>query len=479
MKLRNRMREERGAALIVALLVAFVVMMLSTLIIDQAIHNTDAAGANRSRLTSVSAAEAGLNYYYNYLGNTEIGDLATTATTQTLGSDPGTSSFTATPTFYDDSEGTDPFVGVPSASNYPRSVKVVSAGTTNSGNERTMETFIELSPVYGGLDGAIVTNSNTTFSNNFTINGYNGNDADVYVTTGNFTVPSGLETIKGNIYVKAGTAFVGTGLHLYGTLWANGSVELDHPQADVDVDAKSSTSSVTVTEGNVDGNAYYCTGSAPTNVVGDEINECDVAPPVSAFPQIPYTASAWTDQGYTVQTFSGATACTSARNYIEGAGAGTFQGGAGVAAPFTGVVVRITDTCTYSNSNNATITVGKNLAIVTDGSINLSQRSTWNGSGGTQNLYFMSPWPSAGSPSCPTQNVTLGNLTGFNSSVWTFVYTPCTATMNNNNSAFQGQVIGTTVTVGNLFNMNYKPILVPGAKIVGFEQDIAYIREVQ
>jgi len=27
--------------------------------------------------------------------------------------------------------------------------------------------------------------------------------------------------------------------------------------------------------------------------------------------------------------------------------------------------------------------------------------------------------------------------------------------------------------------MNYKPILVPGAQIVGFEQDIAYIREVQ
>jgi hypothetical protein len=50
--------------------------------------------------------------------------------------------------------------------------------------------------------------------------------------------------------------------------------------------------------------------------------------------------------------------------------------------------------------------------------------------------------------------------------------------MNNNNSAFQGQVIGTTVTIGNLFNMSYKPILVPGADIVGFDQDIAYIREV-
>jgi hypothetical protein len=72
----------------------------------------------------------------------------------------------------------------------------------------------------------------------------------------------------------------------------------------------------------------------------------------------------------------------------------------------------------------------------------------------------------------------MGQLTGFNTSVWAFVYTPCTATMNNNNSAMQGQVIGGTVTIGNLFNMTFKPILVPGAQIVGFNQDIAYIREV-
>jgi len=479
MKLRWRMREERGAALIVALLVAFVVMMLSTLIIDQAIHNTDAAGANRARLTSVSAAEAGLNYYYNYLGKTAISDLSTSATTRTLGSDPGTSSFTATPTFYSDTAGTTVFAGTPSALNYPKAVKIVSVGTTNSGDERSMETFIELDPIYGGLQGAIVTDSNTSFDNNFTVNGYNGNDADVYITSGDLNIPSGLETVKGNIYVKAGNAYVGTGLHLSGTLWANGYVELDHPQADVGGDAKSSTSSVTITRGIVRGDAYYCTGSAPANVDGDEFNECDVAPPVSTFPQIPYTEALWTAQGYTVQTFSGGSACTAARNYVEGSGAGTFQGGAGVADPFTGVVVRITESCTYSNSNNATITVGKNLAIVTNGGVSLGQRSTWNGSGGTKNLYFMSPWPSAVSPSCPAQDISMGQLTSFNSSVWTFVYTPCKATMLNNNSAFQGQVIGVTTEIGNLFTMNYKPILVPGAKIVGFDQDIAYIREVQ
>jgi hypothetical protein len=50
--------------------------------------------------------------------------------------------------------------------------------------------------------------------------------------------------------------------------------------------------------------------------------------------------------------------------------------------------------------------------------------------------------------------------------------------MENNNSAFQGQVIGQNVVIGNNFNMNYLPVKVPGQKIGGFDQDIAYIREV-
>ena len=344
-----------------------------------------------------------------------------------------------------------------------------------------MESFVLLEPIFGGLTGAVVTNSNTTFTNNFTINGYNGNDGDVYVLNGNFSAPSGLETIHGDIWVHAGTALIGTNLHVYGELWANGSVTVNHPQADVDLDAKSTTSSVTVTTGAVGGNAYYCTGTAPgSGVAGQKIQTCSLgAPPTTAFPQIPYAPAAWTDQGYYVNpTYTGASACTNAQNYVEGTGAGTFNGGAGVPAGYTGAVVYINATCTFSASNNATISLGKNLAIITTGSISLSQRSNWNGVTSTKNLYFMSPYPATLNCATSPQAVSLGNLTSFNNLVDTFVYSPCTVTMNNNNSSFQGQVIGGTVSIGNQFNMNYKPILVPGAEIVGFEQDIAYIREV-
>jgi hypothetical protein len=325
----------------------------------------------------------------------------------------------------------------------------------------------------------LIANSNTTFSNNFTVNGNSGNDGDVYVLSGNFSVPSGLETIKGSLWVPAGSATIGTGLHLYGDVWANTAVTLSHPQAQVDGAAKSSTSSVTVTSGHVSGNAYYCTGSAPANVTGTKTQTCSLGtPPSQSFPQIKFDASAWADQGYYEKDFTGATACSDARTYIEGTSAGTWNGGAGIPSGYTGVVVYINATCAYSNSNNATIALAGNLGIVTNGSISLSQQSTWNGSASTRSLYFMSAYPSAGSPACPTQDIALGNNTNFNSLVQTFVYSPCTATMNNNNSAFSGQVIGTTLTIGNNFSMTYKPLLVPGANVVGFKEDIAYIREV-
>jgi hypothetical protein len=39
--------------------------------------------------------------------------------------------------------------------------------------------------------------------------------------------------------------------------------------------------------------------------------------------------------------------------------------------------------------------------------------------------------------------------------------------------------VAQSVDIGNNFSMNYLPVKVPGQKISGFAQDIAYIREVR
>ena len=71
----------------------------------------------------------------------------------------------------------------------------------------------------------------------------------------------------------------------------------------------------------------------------------------------------------------------------------------------------------------------------------------------------------------------MGNNTNFNSFTNVSFYTPCKATMNNQN-AFSGQVLSRSVSIGNQFKMNYKPVLVPGITgVTGFKQDISYIHE--
>jgi len=69
--------EERGLAMVVALMVVFVVLLLSTVVAAQSIHNGNASGYDRRRLQSVGAAEAGLNYFYNYLEQTAVSTLST------------------------------------------------------------------------------------------------------------------------------------------------------------------------------------------------------------------------------------------------------------------------------------------------------------------------------------------------------------------------------------------------------------------
>jgi type II secretory pathway pseudopilin PulG len=487
--------DERGMTLIISMMIVFIVMILATVVVDQAIHNSTQSGFDRQRLQSVDAAEAGLDYVYNQLEHTPAQSLSTADITGSVAVSPGTSSFTVHPTFYSDTAGTQLFTGTPSDTNYPSSVKLVSTGITNGKITRKMETFMVIHPTSGGFQGAVLSGASTTLVNSFTISGNNGNDGDITVncdTTCSLTSSSGNQTIKGNLYVPKGNLVISTAVHVYGDVWANGSVTVNHPQAQIDGNIISSTSSVDVTSGHVNGTGYYCTTvSGTANIGSGTVKLCQGAPPAQTFPHVTFDDTAapnadpkWTTgcsatpvtNCYQLVQFSGATACTLARNYIEGSGAGTFNGGAGVPDPYTGVVVRILNTCTYNPSNNAKITVGKDLALVSNGSISLSQQTTWTGANGSRKLHFIIPWPqtcdASGNP-----GIAVGNNTNFDATISVGIYTPCTATMSNQN-AFYGQVVGGTVSIGNNWSMNYRPIVIPGAHVTGFTEDIAYIREI-
>ena len=109
-----------------------------------------------------------------------------------------------------------------SDTNYPRFVKVESTGTINGSPNRTIETYVRLTPNYGGFGAAILAVNGTTITNNFTVNGNSGNDGDIYILNGNLSVTNGM-TLYGNVYVPAGTATFENNTHREGKHLGDGT----------------------------------------------------------------------------------------------------------------------------------------------------------------------------------------------------------------------------------------------------------------
>lgn len=457
-RLRSRLGDERGMAMVLSLMVSFVVLLISTTVVAQSVSTLGSSGYDRRRTLAIHGSEAGLDQLYRYLAFTTPANLTTGPFTVDVATKPSPTDVSVTVRYLNAAGGTilPPF----NDTTYPAGVLVHSVAKNGAGVARTMESYLTLTPQYAGFDQAIMSANSATFSNNMTVNGLNGDDADIVVLSGNLVI-SNSAAVHGTLYVPTGTATVSGNSTVYGSIWANGSVVTSNPNT-VTHDVTSSTASVVV-GGHVQGDVRAgTTVTGASNVTGSVLANAPQGPPPSkTFPTIGYDQSSWIAAGYTnFQTF---TDCTAARNYVEGSWTGN-------------TVVRITGSCMYNNGNNATVNLNGSLAIITDGGITFGQKSTWNGISSMRKLYLISTAPTA---SCTgSKDITLGNNTDFNALTQVLFYTPCSVTMSNSN-AFSGQVLGGTVTVGNQFAMNYRPVLVPGSSnISGFDENIAYVREV-
>jgi len=472
--------EEGGVAMIMALAVAFVVLLLTTVVVAQSIHSLESSGYDRERLLSVNAAEAGTNEWYAYLQSTpalsmsvDPGCSASTGSlsiAQTVQSGPSAAAFNAVGTFYAADGATTVSCKTFTDTNYPSFVKVRSTGTINGAPNRTLETYVRLTPNYGGFGAAILAVNGTTITNSFTINGNSGNDGDMYFLNGNFRVTNSM-TLSGNIYVPNGTAQIENTSTVKGNVWANGTITLQN-SATIQGDALSSTGNITGT-GTINDDATAAGSVVTTNLtIGGIVTQGVTMPavPTQTFPQITNSTSAWIASGYTLvdlSTSTGVTLCAKARDWIKNRWS---------TSGITNALIRIDTTCTFSNTNNDTFSILGDLAILSDGGFNLTQQSNWNGTtGAIKHIHFISVY----SASCggTTKDITVSNNTNFNAYTNVSFYTPCTATMSNQN-AFSGQVLSKDISLGNNYKMTYKPVLVPGITgVTGFKQDISYIHE--
>lgn len=497
-----RVREERGAAMILALLVTVVVLALSIVIVNLAIHSSTSSAYDRRRTIAVAAAEAGVDDYYRYLADFRTVSSSTTLTSidcarsGAVTTGPNQGQWTSTLTLYSYSGGTyTPMSCPPPANVVPAGARITSVGRSPSNSLlRKMESFMRISPVYGGFSAAMLATTPTTIGNKVTINGLEGNDGDIVVSCPSPPCSLSLtnnQVIAGNLYVN-GSLSMTNSVHVLGDVWTTGSVTMS-TGATVDGNVASSQGSISVTNpALVEGNASAAGTVGDTSRInglsspGTALDD----PPTTALPQITFNATeqaAWLAQGYKIIPF---TDCTLAYNFIRNIptvpdlGTGTMD-----------YVVYINPLvpCALNFGNLTNITLPGNLAIITTGSITMTNQVNWQAlntndtklgqSGADAQLFLIDVYRTGLNCSGGSYDITTSNNTNFlNVSqrpiLAVSMYSPCSVNLSNQNN-FNGQVLSKTLNVQNQITMNYQPVLVPGiSQVTGFKQDVQFKREI-
>ena len=472
---RLRVRQDDGFAMITALLVIVVATFLGLTAVGLALHNQDGSAYDRARTISVHAAEAGLDVSFSTISSSSTTTAPCTVSGTTTTSPSAT--WTATISYYATyppsgtaltCSSTTGLSGTPLAAvvNSVGSVKVV-GGYVN----RKMQSQMKLTPGYGPFGEAIFSEGSPSLSNQITVQGYQGNDADFY-TNGSWTCPNN-STFQGSV-IAQGSVSMSNSCYVAVDVWANGSISMANT-ATANHDAISSTSSLSMSNNSrVNRNVRVgttCTGctTGSSGRVGGTVTTSSPqsAPPTITYPTMTFDASAWTAAGWDIQYF---TNCTTARTWLTTASNNGSK-----------AVLRITGGCTLAFANNTTITRTADVAIFSDGPISTANNTSFtSGDGQFHDIYFIvqsgitCSGSSAGSPG----TIVMNNLTSF-STLHFFVYAPCSVVFANNNSGSKGQIYGNPVSGANNFAFTYYPTSIPGVgTVTSFKPELSFVREV-
>ena len=461
-RILGRLRDESGMAIVTAMLLSMAVVTLGITSVGIAIHNSEQSAMDRRRVQGVHAAEAGINWYYSHLQSGAVSSFQCSRS-ETLPGTP-TTTFNATATFYDSAGAV---LTCPLASTaVPDTVLIRSVGTSTSNPEpsRTYESYVRLVPIPGTpfSDTAIYSNSAISWPANVKILGNEASNTDVYVN-GNASLSS-ASVVYGSLYAQ-GTITMRGNAQVRRDAWANSTLSLSNT-ARVLGNGISSTANISVKNSariGMDATAGTSISAGSGGIGGLKINNSpQAAPPTGSFPVFTYVAADWMADGYTIQTFSGVSACTTAKNFIKNLSTIGYR-----------YVVRITEDCTLSWTKDVPAIVG-DLAIISDGGMTHGNNTVWAGSGGPWNFHMFFGIDGDGAP-C---NVTWGNAGGVSGDVNTLIYTPCTISFGSGGSISKGQLFGGNVSLRPGFVMNAYPVDVPGFGAAGFKEDVLYLREV-
>jgi hypothetical protein len=470
-------QDEQGlVALAVALSVCAVLFLSGLLVFQVASFNQADSSLRRIQAQSLYAAEGGLDRAYQALQSAATSaQLPCGPLTENFATGPAQSSYSASISYFDTFPPTDAALACTSGHGPPATVvaaEVISTGraapNTAQNTAQYMEALIKITPgsVSGSVfDKALFSNQTMAGSNNGTIYGQSGNDANVY-TNGNVNCGNGFSD-QGSVTAEG--TFTGTNnCTVNGNVTAVGNVILSD-NSTIGGNVTSTGNSGCPQQGNitmsnfavVDQSAYaYCSISLNNNA---SIAHSKVAndttlvnPTAETFPVVPMptiTSQTWTNAGYTNQITDNT--CTAAGVYADILNMAT------ASAP-----TLIETSCALSWSGNTTISLNQNLAVFSTGGFTMSNNTTWQSTNATtRQLYLIVPSVVGSTQTTCTSGqpgITFQNNTTFATSVQVLDYTPCTISIGNNSTGY-GQVYGGQVAASNNFTAHYVPMTLPGA----------------
>ena len=450
--------EERGVALITAMMVSMVVVTLGVTSVTLAMHNSEQSARSRERVESIAVAEAGLNYYFSHL-QSGAADTFECSVTQPLAGTPD-AVFTATATFYD-AAGNVMDCGSLDADDEPDSVLIRSVGTSLGDDPaRTMEAFVHLVPIRGNPFGdfAVYSDGTPTFNSNTQIFGGDSHDGNVY-TNGNAVIESNAQ-MYGDVWAQ-GFVHLESNSEIKEDVWAGTYAQMDQSSR-VLGNARASTSYLNLDTGAHvygDGRAGGAITLGPGAAIdGLQVPDTPTDPPEPLeFPEFTYDPAAWAEAGYTIQVVS---TCLAARTLLTSGLTGNW-------------VIRIPIACDLSLATSTSPTLRGDVAIISDGSLTMQSNSQFRSDGADHNLHLI--FGLGGTTPC---NITFSSNTRIANGISTLLYTPCAIDLNSNSLVVEGQMFAGRVNFNSNSDLTFDAIEVPGVGVGRFDENIRYIREI-
>lgn len=503
---------ETGFALPLALVIVLILAILITAVLQQAAFDLEQGGRVERRIKAANAAEAGLAWYFRFLGSEGLNDRLSDSRWK---QESGAGHFSRQSGTVLNLEGASFSIDVqylkndpcPTANPAPMTLLcnwqsdadkldvtlptfttdwdeffaiVTSTGVSGSGDsevKRSLRSAVRLQRVPGSGLPYAVASSGLCIKGAASISGVVALVGDVIFPSGYPACASSTDLVisgtkltmaSGDLYLKNGSLQASgssTSLDLHGDLWTGKTATLEGGPGSLNTQ-KCKASTKLCIWGDLLYNTPLPTLTGDVAVLGAQTQSSD-PPPVGAFPNFRWVATDWKARQWTVdeRTWSSLNSLTTWSKdtvyYVTDlcpSGGYTFPPATGTIS-ITGDVAVVSKDCGFTFDSNASFSGPGKVSFLIDGQADFARPTSCSATSGT--------------------NIHIGSSPSFSQVSSVYLYTPCVLDVRNN-AALRGQLVARFLYLENSQKIKFLrsvPASIPGAT-ESFRISVRYITEV-